>query len=160
MDVSAIRIERSAEAFRSAMNIADRSTWGDEFEHFPLGACGDSSLMLGEFLFELGCGTFEYFSGDCDGWHHAWIENGGVIVDITGDQFPEFGKPVYVGRDRTWHSRYTINTTHMARLNVFGPDVERKLRRIYSLVMKGLSAPDRPCLGSKENIALSDPIID
>lgn len=141
MIASADRIESLARAFRSALDAADRSSWGIEFSAFPAGACGDTSLMLGEFLFERGCGSFEYISGFCDSGTHAWIEKGGLIVDITGDQFSDFGQRVYVGKDRSWHSRYEINAPERARLDVFGPGVEYQLRQIYTRVIESLHGP-------------------
>lgn len=134
MSASEGHVESLARVFRSAMDAADRSSWGIEFSHFPKGACGDTSLMLGEFLFERGCGSFDYISGFCGSGTHAWIEKSDLILDITGDQFSDFGQRVYVSRDRTWHSRYEVNAPIRARLDVFGPGVQYQLRRIYNSV--------------------------
>jgi hypothetical protein len=72
--------------------------------HFPTGACGDASEMLGQYFFESGFGVWMYRS--CRGLpSHAWIEQDGWIVDITSDQFDDVARPVIVTRDRTWHDR-------------------------------------------------------
>lgn len=43
----------------------------------------------GRLLEHRGIGEFFYVCGMKDGASHAWLEVDGLIVDITGDQFPD-----------------------------------------------------------------------
>ena len=36
---------------------------------------------------------------------HAWIDQGGLIVDITADQFDDIDDAVIVTFDRSWYDR-------------------------------------------------------
>ncbi|MDY0190692.1 MAG: hypothetical protein RBR22_08165 [Desulfuromonas sp.] len=76
------------------------------FEHFPAGACGDTSLFLGAYLKELGCGDFCYMSGDLDECTHAWLEGAGLIIDITADQFNDFPQKVFVAEESKFHGGF------------------------------------------------------
>ena len=75
---------------------------------FPRGACGDASRLLGIYLESLGLGKWTYVQGQAGGQRfatHAWVEQDGLIVDITADQFDDVAEPVIVTRDRSWHDR-------------------------------------------------------
>lgn len=56
---------------------------------FPRGCCGIISELMGDYLNTVGLGEFFYVCGMKDGASHAWLEVDGLIVDITGDQFPD-----------------------------------------------------------------------
>lgn len=73
---SLVRTELQRGGFRSR-GLAD----------FPEGACGDASLLLGQLLSDEGLGQWWYCTGHLNGNSHAWLERGGVIVDLTADQF-------------------------------------------------------------------------
>ena len=59
--------------------------------------------MLGQFLFEVGLGVWYYHSTWFGEWGHGWIEQDGLIVNITADQFKSVTDPVVVTRERAWH---------------------------------------------------------
>ncbi len=141
MDAEIERLHALALRFRCAIDVADRSDWGVEFKGFPRGACGDTSQMLGQYLADQGCGAFDYVSGISGTGMHAWLEQGDIVVDITGDQFPGFDHRIYVGRDRGWHSRYSADRIGPARLDMFGPDAAWNLRRIYQRINDYLNQP-------------------
>lgn len=73
------------------------------FDEFPRGSCGDASEMLGQFLHDAGLGRWYLHSTWFGEWSHGWIEQAGLIVDITADQFETVADPVLVTRDRAWH---------------------------------------------------------
>ena len=79
------------------------------FAFFPAGSCGDASELLGEYFVDSVLGQWVYRTGfGPSASTHGWIEQEGVIADITADQFVKWDapKPVIVTRDRAWHDRY------------------------------------------------------
>jgi hypothetical protein len=102
-----------ATRFRNAIRQTDPAEVDDEVRFivasFPKGVCGAVCFLLGHYLRENGFPGAEYVNGirRCDGESHAWIETGGIIVDITGDQFPEIAEGVVVTLDRTWHAQFS-----------------------------------------------------
>ncbi|MNF01004.1 hypothetical protein D3C80_1999280 [compost metagenome] len=48
-----------------------------------------------------------------DGASHAWLEVDGLIVDITGDQFPD--RPgIYVDKPDAWYGEWEEDNKHLA----------------------------------------------
>lgn len=82
-------IETYAEEFR---RLAAGLHW---IIPFPHGACSESSEILGALLQSHGFGTWEYVSrkthwyGQIQPNTHAWIQQAGVVVDPTFDQFTD-----------------------------------------------------------------------
>lgn len=132
--------------FRFAMEQA-RPSLPDGMRMFPAGACLDTSLLLGTYLKENGCGTFDLLRSE---WpaekigSHAWLERNGWIIDITADQFPDINKPVIVTQDRTWHSRYSPLPPREADYRIQDEHTAALLGRAYSLVLKYI-----PCAASE-----------
>src|SRR4051812_39929415 len=101
-------VRRRAVEFRAAFDAV-------EPEHpllprFPKGWCTLASMLLGEFLCESGLGDFQTRSGrrqvgDFDRTH-AWLEQDGLLVDITADQFDDVDDAVVVGRESPWHDEW------------------------------------------------------
>ncbi len=93
------------------------------FERFPLGACGDASELLGEYLSDCGLGPWIYvmaFTSGPELRSHGWVEQDGVIADITADQFAavhgfDTPLPVIVTRDRRWHDLHFPSQTRSRR---------------------------------------------
>jgi len=90
-----------------------------QFEAFPAGACGDTCLLLARWLEANGFGCWEYVTGWRDRWSLAWLQQAGVIVDVTADQFPDMKQPVIVSTDDAWHRHFNGQAT---KLEAFGPD--------------------------------------
>jgi hypothetical protein len=71
--------------FGEAILRADRSRLPITLQSFPHGACGDASLLLGEFLAAHGYTRCAYVSGalthDRHFQSHAWLDVDGIIVD-------------------------------------------------------------------------------
>jgi len=73
----------------------------DGLQSFPHGACGNASVLLGEWLIRKGIEDVEYVSGSSNVIKsHAWLECDGLIIDITADQYGADMPPVFVGRVR------------------------------------------------------------
>lgn len=117
--------------------------------HFPRGACGDTCLLLGAFLSDVGETDILYISGargthDEGNWTtHAWLARGGLVIDITADQFADAPEGVIVTRNSAWHQLFVADSpqpsdyrvwhgpgTH--HLAAFYPVLLRKLREVES----------------------------
>lgn len=117
--------------------------------HFPRGACGDTCLLLGAFLADIGETDFVYISAtrgvhDEGTWtSHAWLEREGLVIDITADQFADAPEAVIVTRVSCWHQLFDADppqpsdyrawhgpgTHHLA---AFYPRLLRKLKEVAS----------------------------
>lgn len=114
--MNTLSILQYATAFRSAIEQIDKTLFFSPcMKNFPRGCCGDTSLLLGEFLLECGVDNLRYTLGRCDNQSHAWLERNGEIIDITGDQFTD-GQRVFVGKLDAFYSRFELdfqrNYTH------------------------------------------------
>lgn len=112
MACDALGVEREAEVLQVARRVRAALESGDYarpgLRSFPRGACGDASRLLGLYLEALGLGKWTYVQGEAGGEMfatHAWLEQDGLIVDITADQFDDVTEAVIVTRDRGWHDR-------------------------------------------------------
>lgn len=117
MRVSLSEVLAAARRLRAA--IETTPTLLASFERFPRGACGDASELLGQYLSDCGLGDWTYvmaFASRPETMSHGWVEQDGVIADITADQFAMadgFGTPapVIVTRDRSWHDLHFRSQT-------------------------------------------------
>ena len=76
-------------------------------DRFPKGACGETCDLLAQWLWEHHIESYYYCGRHADGATHAWLEADGQIVDITGDQFPEFPYSIYVGPLTMFHAQFS-----------------------------------------------------
>lgn len=93
---------------RGVFDNADRSDW-QLLRNFPTGACGVVSELLGRYLQEKLSVSGNYVCGEVyqpDMRSHAWVDVGGIIIDITADQFGQ--PPVIVTRESAWHLQWNI----------------------------------------------------
>jgi len=145
------RIAHLAEVARRALESVDPSKLsgelGTEFAKFPLGACGDSSIVLGQLLKEHGLGDFWYMNGrrySPEGFGcHSWVQQGDLIIDITGDQFP--GRPkVFVGEGDPWFAQFEDVDPAVASINMWGPRWFGQLSGLYDELLANVPPADRP----------------
>lgn len=103
-------IRELAERFRNGIEACDPARMVISMQSFPRGACGDAALLLARYFRDNGAGEFEYIvatRGEGEGWtSHAWLEQNGLIVDITADQFNEVEAVVLVTEDRGFHATF------------------------------------------------------
>lgn len=134
------QIRVAAARFRLAIQQA-KDKLGESFRYFPLGACGDASVLLGMYLTEEGFGEFEYVSGERyfeeEERHatHAWLAQGSLIVDITADQFYEIDNPVMVTRVSEWHSGFEGRPRHIAHARAYDDQIEADYKHLYAIVL-------------------------
>ncbi len=105
-------IGRIAMRLRDCIEVVNRKHLPFSMQNFPRGSCGDSALLLGAFLSDLGHSGFKYVCGERGSvadntWTtHAWLGRGSLIVDITADQFADAPGPVIVAYDSVWHGSF------------------------------------------------------
>lgn len=99
------QLRRIANAVRTILEENKSTTPDICFQQFPRGACGATSELLGRYLLERCHLAPTYVEADLDyDGSHAWISVGGIIIDITADQF---GKaPVIVSASSAWHEQW------------------------------------------------------
>lgn len=103
-----------ANAFRTAVEAVIKT--GDipvHIQGYPSGCCGIISELMGDYFNTLGVGEFFYVCGVKEGSSHAWLEVDGLIVDITGDQFPARPR-IYVDKPDAWYCEWELDIKHLA----------------------------------------------
>jgi hypothetical protein len=99
-------IRMNAAVFRGT--LSESLPLGDDIlDGFPKRTCGDVSWLLGEYLYERHLGLWFYCWGLNDGSSHAWLEQDGLIVDVTANQFADVGDEVIVSRNSSWYEQFT-----------------------------------------------------
>lgn len=107
-------IERVAQAFRASLeDQQQRGVLPGQMERFPAGCCGVVSDLLGEYLNQTQGLALDYVWGQRGEASHAWLEGEGLVIDITGDQFP--GRPaVFIGPKDAWYRSWEEELRHLA----------------------------------------------
>jgi hypothetical protein len=137
------RLREVAARFRHAIKRCDCQRLAIGMQDFPTGSCGDATDLLGAYLADEGLGSFMYV----EGWRgavedrhsHAWLEEDGLIVDITADQFPEIEQPVIVTRHSDWHA--TFEREEIARradYRIYNRSAVATLERTYRAILDQL----------------------
>jgi hypothetical protein len=96
-----------ASDFRRKLDAADKSILPEPFRDFPRGSCEPAAETLGIYIREtlgIECALTSAGIPNRELGTHAWLEYGNLIIDVTADQFDQFGKPpILVTTDRSWH---------------------------------------------------------
>lgn len=136
------RVRELARAFRIAIESTPRSALPIGLAEFPVGACGDATMLLAKYLEEHGWGRSEYIEGRWrDGTTHAWLSIGDLIVDITGDQFEGMDCSVFVGRTSTWHVSFDQEPPRNADFDAYDEGTRSQLRAAYVSVLRASPNP-------------------
>jgi hypothetical protein len=114
-----------ANQFREAIEVAkeERAFYNDiVFCNFPVGCCGDTCDLLGQFLLDNDIKIYYVRGTYRDGLFehmqtHAWLlTDNQNIIDITGDQFRytpyllNYNKSVYVGLENDFYRLFEIDS--------------------------------------------------
>lgn len=77
------------------------------FGGFPRGTCGPVSELVARYLHEFYGLDAGYVSAtrEADAWSHAWVDVGGLTIDLTADQFGD-AAPIIVARSSAWHTQW------------------------------------------------------
>jgi hypothetical protein len=140
MTLSDERIRDLAQAMRTALERAAPMRLPVTLRGFPKGACGDSELLVAKLLEGHGHPPFDYMLGSRDGWSHAWLQQGDLIVDITGDQFVDHAPAVTVTRGSAWHAAFNGQRLHVADFAIYGARARHELASAYSYLSSLLPA--------------------
>lgn len=110
------------------------------FEGFPSGCCDDACYLLQQWLTDNDEGGFLRYCGEnYDPYQsHVWLERSGLIVDITGGQFPGWPN-VYVGTDKTMPNSFEETKLREGTLMDLG---EHSLRSFYYALCRRLRSSD------------------
>ncbi|MFY1865603.1 hypothetical protein ACOTCA_16590 [Achromobacter xylosoxidans] len=103
------RLQSLAAQFRTAIKATPTADLPHGMQTFPYLACGDSVLLLGRWLKDLGFinVTREWGNIAPGKEGHAWLKVNNIYVDITADQF-EWGRHVpFASRNSTWHQQFS-----------------------------------------------------
>jgi len=140
-------IARSGAEFRNALERSDLG-FLPTLADFPKGSCGDASLLLGQFLRDSGFGDFDYVCGgqfDTGRMQtHAWLQRGGLIIDITADQFHDIDSPVLITYDHMWHGRFVSEVKHVAGWDTYDDHTLSSLTRAYKTVLSTICNIQQP----------------
>lgn len=122
--------------FREAILQSNKNMLPETLRNFPSGACGDASLLLGDYLYSLGYSNIDYVCGWRSHQSHAWIEIDGTIIDITADQFPDKNEAVIVTTDKSWHNQFIEDSRESARIGSQDKSIERELNRALAEIIR------------------------
>lgn len=124
-----------ATLFRQMIESADRSKLTEDFENFPFRSGVDASILLAQYLIDLGYGIPNYVRGELYDPRlplaHAWIELDGIILDITLDGLFSDQPPVIVTEDLYWHEIFKRLDENPVSIHVFGKRNAAVLRSAY-----------------------------
>jgi len=106
-----VQVTELARAARAGLEATPAKDLGLGFGSFPHGTCGPVAELMGRIVLEQTGQTGIYV---CGGGHpalgpqqsHAWLEVGGLIVDLTHDQFEHTGLVGWVFETSSWHARF------------------------------------------------------
>lgn len=138
------QIEKLAQRMRFAIEALPREKLLVSMSAFPHGSCGDVSLLLGGYFKDSGINGFEYISGD-RGSHedntwtsHAWLARGGLIVDITADQFEDAPGKVIVVEHSVWHKTFKVEGGQPSDFRVWSGPGTYHLHTMYGALHSAL----------------------
>jgi hypothetical protein len=143
-DVNLPLVERLAHRMRLAIEGVPASLLPLTMSKFPTGSCGDACLLLGTYLLDSGLPAFDYVCGDrgshaTNTWtSHAWLASGGLIVDITADQFPDAPGKVIVSEASDWHKTFAVDRTYPSDFRVWSGYGTHHLHSMYSRLRTAL----------------------
>lgn len=112
-------VGQCALAMRRAIERAPLGRYDSIMHTFPRSCCKVASQMLARYLAtHARVPLVQFVSGRrhgepyCKGgWQaHVWVEAGGVIIDITADQYDEMIHPVIASHDSDWHETFQVRS--------------------------------------------------
>ena len=127
-------LTKAATTFRLLIENTDRSKLTVDFEHFPVRSGVGASILLAQYLIDLGYGIPKYVRGELYGpipWAHAWIELGGVILDITLDGLFNDVPQVIVTESSYWHEIFKRLDENLVAIHVFNERNASMFRTAY-----------------------------
>ncbi|MFF1908288.1 hypothetical protein [Kitasatospora sp. NPDC058218] len=133
-----ILVRGTAERFRAALvqirpNLDPRDWDLGGFIEFPDSSCEDSSTLLAVYFAESGLGAWEVVSGgspDVGLGSHAWVEQDGLIVDITASQQEWPNPDVWLTSRPGWHDQFNETNRAPAEIREELAELYLRLKRL------------------------------
>lgn len=132
------RIEKECVRFRNAIAVCKDKLQTPTMKYFPRGSCGTTCRLLAYYLDTIGLGEFEYVCGNlntCNSqyhiWNassHAWLEQEGIAVDITGTQFHFITNDVNIVEASAYKAMFKIHlrTDYWGSYDGYSPSTKKK----------------------------------
>ncbi len=143
-------------AVRRAIERASLGRYDGLMHGFPRSCCKLSSQLLARYLaVNARVPLVGFVSGRRHGppyadggWQaHVWVEAGGMVVDITDDQYDEVTVPVIAAADSPWHQTFqTQARIPYGEMMQMEPAYARRFDRMYAEVLervRPVAAPRR-----------------
>lgn len=140
-------IESHVIAFREAILRIPTNHRPPSFESFPLGACGDATLLVGTFLEDSGFGSFNLISAargkrntpPYDWVSHAWATKDHIVIDITSDQFYDFPGGYVFAKESDFHKSFSERLSNgIANFRKYDDNTTRLLSTYYQAITASL----------------------
>ncbi len=106
-----------ASKFRTALEklaVEPEAFWKTITNRFPNGCCDDASMLFAAYLADHGYPGAMWVHGEnggrtCELKSHVWLELGGLIIDLTADQFGGYDLPaVLVTPFSSFHQGFEV----------------------------------------------------
>jgi hypothetical protein len=137
-----------ASVCREALEQMSMRQRGVALMQFPRGACGAATELMGRLVFEATNMTGLYLCGighpDMPQQTHGWLELGGLLVDLTHDQFSGTGLVGWVFEASPWHAKFETNK-HPVWLDVEQPFDDN--RTAYAVIRRAAEMNRLLCTG-------------
>ena len=109
---------------------------------FPVGCCGDATDLLGLYLLKYHELDSEYICGQGVGDYsektHAWLVCQGYIIDITADQFNDYGyklPSVIIDKQSPFHELFDKTTSRPTSIEYLkGTGIPCVLAKVLSVM--------------------------
>lgn len=141
------RLTSVASKFRAAILSIPVDQRPIGMKRFPVAACGDTALLMGAYLADLGFHGFSYVSAvrgeHADNtWHsHAWLQNGATVIDITADQFSDMPHAVMVSANSQWHMQFRVERRQDADFREWSGMGVDPLHSMYEEILNAIESP-------------------
>lgn len=133
-------------AIRRAIERAPLGRYDGLMHGFPRSCCKLSSQLLARYLaMNARIPLVGFVSGRRHGppyadggWQaHVWVEAGGMVVDITADQYDEVTVPVIASADSVWHGTFqTQARIPYGEMMQMDSAYARRFERMYAEVLE------------------------
>jgi hypothetical protein len=134
------RVTQLADRFVNSIVRLGQNNLLSTLRTFPLGACGDVTLLFARHLYQNGFSLPECVDGERDdGQTHAWIECDGLIIDLAAGQFPDAPERVIITRDRSWHAQFKEQRRHPADIGLYDENTRKYLLEAYDQIISNLA---------------------
>ena len=125
-------------AFRDALEGYSRKHPDSSWKDFPAGCCFLASTLLARFLAETGHGAADRIT---DAWRpvpnedqpesHAWLCLGGIVIDITADQFPRQRRVIVSVGETPFHRSFEGR-----KVRPYDPASHKSLNAVYRAILR------------------------